>query len=144
VAVYIDPRGRGYYFDSDGLPLLYKKFENFLNRNCVWWNLIARLCKLRFQPCVVSIAFIFCCVCVVVNQCVSLYRVFREMWLKMIVLLRSLRIFAEFVNKSPWHHVCRQVNFDRKTNLVSLNLALESESDPELAVVVCCSKYKFI
>jgi len=32
------------------------------------------------------------------NQCMPLYRVFREMWLKTIVLLR---IFAEFVNKSP-------------------------------------------
>jgi len=38
VAVYIDPSGRGYYFDSYDLPSLYKKFENFLNRNCVWWN----------------------------------------------------------------------------------------------------------
>ena len=38
VAVYIDLRGRGYYFDSYDLPLLYKKFENFVNRSCVWWN----------------------------------------------------------------------------------------------------------
>jgi len=38
VAVFIDPRGRGYYFDRYGFPPLYKTFENFLNRNCVWWN----------------------------------------------------------------------------------------------------------
>ena len=106
--------------------------------------LIARLCKLRFLPCVVSIAFIFCCACVVVNQCVTLYHVFREIWLKTIVLLRSLRIFAEFVNKSPWHHACRPVNFDRETSLVNLNQALEPESDPGLAVVVCCNKYKYV
>jgi len=38
VALYINPHGRGYYFDSYGLPPLYKKFENLLNRNCLWWN----------------------------------------------------------------------------------------------------------
>ena len=38
VAVCIDPRGCGYCFDSYGLPPVYKKFENFLNRNCAWWN----------------------------------------------------------------------------------------------------------
>jgi len=53
------------------------------------------------------------------------------MWLKTIVLLRSLRILAEFVNKLPWHHVCQPVNrnFDRKTSLISLNQVLEPEFD---------------
>jgi len=74
------------------------------------------------------------------NQCVPLYHVFRQMWLKTIVLLRSLRIFAEFVNKLLWHHICRPVNFGRKTSLVSLNLALDPEFDQWLAVVVYCNK----
>jgi len=50
---------------------------------------------------------------------------FCEMWLKTIVLLRSLQlnIFVEFVNKSPWHYVCWPVNrgFDRKMSFEGLN-----------------------
>ena len=106
VAVYIDLRGRGYYFDSYDLPLLNKKFENFVNRSCVWWNFNRTTLQAPFstvcgQCCVYFMLYM-------VNRWVPLCRVFLEMRLKTIVLLRSsqMRIFAEFVNKSPWHHVC--------------------------------------
>ena len=120
--------------------LCTKSFKPFYIAIAFGGILIARLCKLRFLLRVVSITFIFCCACVVVNHYVSLYRVFREMWLKTIVLLRSLRIFAEFVNKLPWHHICQPVsrNFDRKTSLVSLNQVLEPEFDLSPRTSCCC------
>ena len=62
VAVYIDPRGRGYYFDSYCLPPLYKKFENFLNRNCVWWNFNRATWKASFSTvrCQYCVYFLLC------------------------------------------------------------------------------------
>jgi len=39
---------------------LCTKFENFPNRNCVWWNFNRAIFEHRFPPYVVSTAFIFC------------------------------------------------------------------------------------
>ena len=42
VAIYIDSRGRGQYFDSYGLFPLYNEFTEFLNDYCTSWNYNSR------------------------------------------------------------------------------------------------------
>lgn len=38
VAIYVDDCGRGEFFDSYGLPPLYKRFRDFLDTQCTSWT----------------------------------------------------------------------------------------------------------
>ena len=38
VAIYLDSKKRGEYFDSYGLWPLYKEIESFMNKNCMFWT----------------------------------------------------------------------------------------------------------
>jgi len=82
-------------------------FENFLNRNCVWWNFNRAIYEHRFPPHVVSTGFIFCCTCVGVNRYMTLDHVSRKMWLETMMLLCSLqtRFPLGWCNKSLLQHI---------------------------------------